>query len=167
MSTLQSVRQGLGRTWETLAEGWHRLRETAGQALTRFMPLHKGGELERWEDQFIARSPGWGLLAVEVHEDDEQLNVRLEVPGMDKDHFDIDVVDNVLVVRGEKRVQQEQRKGRMHIMECAYGAFERAIPLPVDVEGDRATATYRHGVLRVSLPKRHVARARRIPVNAV
>jgi HSP20 family protein len=84
---------------------------------------------------------------------------------MEPDKFDIDVVDNYLVVRGEKRVQQEQREGRFHVMECAYGRFERALPLPVEVEGHKATARYRRGVLTVSLPKHERARARRIQIN--
>jgi len=68
-------------------------------------------------------------------------------------------------VRGEKRVQKDQREGRYHVMECAYGSFERAVPLPVDVDGNNATAQYRRGVLTVTLPKHERARARRIEVN--
>ena len=166
MSTLEQVRRSLGRTWESLAEGWQNLRERAGQALTRFRPLGSRGDLDTWEDQVIRHSADWGLLATEVQEDDHALTVRLEVPGMESENFDIDVVDNHLVVRGEKRVQQEQRQGRYHVMECAYGAFERAIPLPVEVDGNNASASYRRGVLTVKLPKVELARTRRIPVNA-
>lgn len=166
MSTLEQVRRSLGRTWESLAEGWQNLRERAGQALTRFRPLGTRGDLDTWEDQVIRHSADWGLLATEVQEDDHALTVRLEVPGMESENFDIDVVDNHLVVRGEKRVQQEQRQGRYHVMECAYGAFERAIPLPVEVDGNNASASYRRGVLTVRLPKEAHAKTRRIPVDA-
>lgn len=166
MSTLEQVRRSLGRTWESLAEGWHNLRERAGQALTRFRPLGSRDDLDTWEDQVIHHSAGWGLLATEVQEDDDSLTVRLEVPGMESDNFDIDVVEGYLVVRGEKRVRQEQRQGRFHVMECAYGSFERAIPLPVEVDGNSASARYRRGVLTVSLPKLQTAKTRRIPVDA-
>lgn len=166
MSTLEQVRRSLGRTWESLAEGWQSLRERAGQALTRFRPLGTRDDMDTWEDQVIRHSADWGLLAVEVREDDDSLVVRLEVPGMERDDFDIDVSEGYLVVRGEKRVQQEQRRGRYHVMECAYGSFERAILLPVEVDGHNASASYRRGVLTVSLPKTGRAKARRITVNA-
>lgn len=166
MSTLEQVRHSLGRTWEALSEGWQALRERAGQAMTRFKPLGRRGDLDTWEDQVIRHSSDWGLLATEVQEDEHNLIVRLEVPGMDSENFDIDVVENYLVVRGEKRVQQEQRQGRFHVMECAYGSFERAIPLPVEVDGNRAGASYRRGILTVTLPKHERARTRRIPVDA-
>jgi len=166
MSTLEQVRRSLGRTWESLAEGWQNLRERAGQALTRFGPLGRRDDLDTWEDQVIRHSADWALLATEVQEDEHGLTVRLEVPGMEREHFDIDVVEGYLVVRGEKRVQQEQRQGRFHVMECAYGSFERAIPLPVEVDGSNASASYRRGVLTVSLPKAERAKTRRIPVNA-
>lgn len=165
MSTLQHLGDSLGRTWDNLSEGWHHLRERAGQALTRFRPLGHQGDLDTWEDQVMRRSSDWGLLATELQEDDDSLVVRLEVPGMAREDFDIDVVQNHLVVRGEKRVSRERRGGRFHVMECAYGSFERAVPLPVEVDGQRAEARYRRGVLSVVLPKVRRATARRIPVN--
>jgi HSP20 family protein len=60
--------------------------------------------------------------------------VSLEVPGMSSDDFHIDVVDEHLVVRGEKRLSSEEARGRFYVMERAYGSFERAMPLPAPVE---------------------------------
>lgn len=165
MATFEQLRRGLGRTWESIAEGWHTLSERAGQALTRFHPLESRGDLDTWEDQVSRYAADWGLLATEIQEDDKGLVVRLEVPGMDREDFDIDVLDDHLVVRGEKRVQHEQREGRFHLMECAYGRFERAIPLPFEVDGGSADARYRHGVLSVRLPRLRATAGRRIPVN--
>ena len=108
----------------------------------------------------------WALLAAEVRESDDAVIVRLEVPGMDADGFDISVVDDTLVVRGEKQVERESRQGRYHRMECAYGSFERRIPLPFRVEAGRAAARYRAGVLEVTLPKHGRYRARRIQVDS-
>jgi HSP20 family protein len=152
MSTLNQLRRSLGRTLENLAEGWQNLRERAGQALTHFRPPAKRDDLDTWEDQVIRHSADWGLLATEVQEDGESVIVRMEVPGMEKADFDIDVIDNHLVVRGEKRVQKERRDGRFHVMECAYGSFERALALPVEVDGHAADARYRRGILTVTLP---------------
>jgi HSP20 family protein len=167
MSTLEQLRQSLGRTLETLGEGWQRLRDRAGQALTRFRPLSRREDVDTWEDQVMQSAAGWGFLATEIQEDRDRLRVRLEVPGMEAEDFDIDVVDNILVVRGEKRVRKEQREGRFHVMECAYGSFERAIPLPVEVKGHEASAQYRRGVLTVELPKHERSRSRRITVQSV
>lgn len=159
MTSLDQIRR-------SLSEGWQALRERASQALTRFRPSARQGELDTWEDQVTRHSAGWGLLATEVQEGDHEVRVRLEVPGMEAEDFDIDVIDNVLVVRGEKRVQKEQREGRFHVMECAYGSFERAIPLPAEVKGHEAQARYRRGVLLVTLPKHERSRSRRIPVQS-
>jgi HSP20 family protein len=63
------------------------------------------------------------------------------------------VLDNMLIVRGEKRMQREREDGNYHIVECAYGSFERAIPLPAEVDANKAKADYKRGVLKVELPK--------------
>ena len=166
MSTLDQFRQRLGRTWDNLSEGWQRLRESAEHAMTRFRPLGRQQDLETWEDQVMRHSADWALIAAEVREDEEGVTVRLEVPGMEDDNFDITVIDDYLVVRGEKRVQSDRREGRFHIMECAYGSFERAVPLPAEVDGDMASARYRRGVLAVWLPKHKRAARQRIPVSS-
>lgn len=165
MSTLEQIRRHLGSTWDALAEGWQHLRERTEQALTRFLPPPGRRDVETWEDQLMRRTPDWGLLATEIQEDSGRLVVRLEVPGMERQDFDIDVIDNHLVVRGQKRFSEEHRSGRYHVLECAYGSFERAIPLPVEVDPGKADARYRRGVLTVTLHKHERARGRRIPVN--
>lgn len=167
MSTLNQLRDGLTRAWETVTEGWRELVERAGDALTRFHPPRPvEGELETREDRFAGGGARWGLLAAEVKLGDEHVEVDLEVPGMEPEDFDIQVVEDVLVVRGEKRMQRERTAGRFHVMERAYGAFERAVRLPVPVEESGATARYRRGVLHLSLPRSAAHRARRIEVRS-
>lgn len=168
MSTLEQIRHGLSQAWDSITEGWQQLRERASQALTRFAPVRHGGNIETSEDQISARAARWGLLAAELQENDDEVVVRLEVPGMDKEAFDIGVVDGrYLTVRGEKRVQREEKRGHYHVMECAYGSFERAMALPAEVDDSRARASYRDGVLRIALPKVRSARgARRIDVSS-
>lgn len=163
MATLQQIREGLHEAWENLAEGWQRLSRRASRAMTRFTAGgKKGEEADEERRQIELRSSGWGLLAAEVFDDGERVVVRLEAPGMNKDDFNVEVVDDYLVVRGEKRVERERREGRYHVTECAYGRFERAIPLPGEVLVDEAQATYNQGVLRVELPlNQSAARAKR------
>lgn len=163
MSTLQQLRKGVSRALEGLQEGWQHLKERASSALTRFSP--NSGETDLENRQLEAAAPRWGLLAAEVKEDDDEVVVQLEVPGMEKDQFDISLYDDVLVVRGEKHIHKEETRGRYHIMERAYGRFERAIPLNAEVDIDRATASYRRGVLTVRLPKAEHKVRRRIQVK--
>ena len=107
----------------------------------------------------------WALLAAEVYEADDAVQVRLEIPGMAGDDFDISVIDNYLVVRGEKQMSSERRQGRFHVMECAYGRFERAIELPARIDDSGARARYRNGVLTVTLPKNKASIRRKITVG--
>jgi HSP20 family protein len=93
------------------------------------------------------------MLGGDVFEDDKRIVVRLEAPGMSKGDFDIQVLDDALVVRGQKRFKREGTEGRWRVLQCAYGSFLRAVPLPAPVKSDKSRASYRNGVLRVELPK--------------
>ena len=112
------------------------------------------------------QSPRWGVLAAELSVDDDSVRVDIEVPGMDPQDFEISVREDVLVVSGEKRVSRERRDGQYHVLERAYGAFERAVSLPVDVDEAGAKARYEHGVLHVTLPRSEAHKARRIEVKS-
>jgi HSP20 family protein len=92
--------------------------------------------------------------------------VRLELPGLDKQDLDIEVRRDVLVVRGEKRYEQEPTSGRYRIRQCAFGSFHRSIPLPLPVIADKAAAHYRNGVMHIELPKAEHAHGRRIEVRS-
>ena len=161
MSSLNQLREGLSEVWDALVQGWESLYQRAANAITRFHPLTGKGELMPKDAQETAlRSSGWGVLAAEVFDDDDRVVVRMEVPGMDRDEFRLQVVGDRLVVRGEKRIQREETKGHYHISECAYGSFERAIALPDRVDADKAKAKYKRGVLRIELPKSDSQRRR-------
>lgn len=166
MATIHSLQRGLDRAWQQLNEGWNQLRRRASRALTRFHPRYDRDGLQRPGEQIPEQAPAWGLLAAEVRDFDDEVLVRLEAPGMEADAFDLEVEDDVLVVRGEKLVQTRDQRGGYSLMECAYGAFERAIPLPATVNPSRTRATYRRGVLEVTLPKDERARKRRITVQS-
>jgi HSP20 family protein len=168
MSTIHQLREGLNDAWDTLVDGWQRLYRRAASAITRFSPGEKGESRDTAAggQDIAVRSVGWGVLAAEVFDDDDTVVVRLEAPGMEKKDFDLQVLDNYLVVRGEKQVEREHTRGHYHVTECAYGSFERAIPLPEEVDSGRARATYSQGVLRVELPKAEFRRRRTIKVDA-
>jgi len=153
MSTLNQLRRGLNNALHNIAEGWQQFSELATQALTRFNPIHRPEDSDKLPLQIEHNSSRWGLLAAEVHEDKKYIYINIEAPGMDAEDFDIQVIENTLVIRGEKRVQTEASEGHYHLMECAYGSFERAISLPAYVNEKSANASYKKGVLKVTLPK--------------
>lgn len=160
MSPLEQFNKSATRAWDYLLEGWHHLWQRASQALTRFTPTSRRGELQTSADRIMEKSSRWGLLAAEVEENDDNIAVRLEVPGMQASDFDIEVIDRTLIVRGEKRVEREQSEGHYYLMERAYGRFERALPLPAEVNEKEAQAKYQRGVLWISLPKIQQAKHR-------
>ncbi len=164
---MSDIRQGFGSLWDTVTEGWDRLRERAAGALTRYRPGAKSNLPARDEidDASYVPSAGWAMLGGDVFEDERRVVVRLEVPGMDKRDFDIEVFGDTLVVRGEKRFEREDTEGRWRVLQCAYGAFQRQVPLPVPVRGDEARATYRNGVLRIELPKQQPSTPRVVQIR--
>jgi HSP20 family protein len=158
--TLENLKQSVSHAWDAMADGWRRLRESAADALTAFRPgksdtLPAAGMVD---DAHYYPAAGWGMLAGNVFEDEKNVIVRLEIPGMEKSDFDIEVQKNMLTVSGEKRFEHESGDGRYRRFECAFGAFRRSLPLPAAVETDKAMASYRNGILRIVLPKQMQAR---------
>jgi len=119
------------------------------------------------EHALESMAEGWRELRSRagVIEEDDKVVVRLEAPGMRRDDFTVELQDAMPSVRGEKRVDRESKSAGYRVVECAYGAFRRDVPLPVAVLADTVTASYRDGVLRVTLPKAEGARARRWAVE--
>jgi HSP20 family protein len=101
---------------------------------------------------------------VEVSEADGSVVVKMVVPGVEKDQLDISVTDNTLTVRGELRKESEEKKKNFYRQEIRYGSFQRAVPLPVEVEDAGANATLKNGMLTVTLPKSKQPKARNIKV---
>lgn len=91
--------------------------------------------------------------------------VQVEVPGVEKKDCHITIDGSMLYVRGEKRLERARNDSTYHITERAYGVFERAIPLPRNVDTDNAEASYRNGGLTISLPKLGGERGHIIPIS--
>lgn len=104
--------------------------------------------------------------AIDVDEDDDRYYVTAELPGLDKKDFQVQVVANRLVIRGEKRTRREENRKGATYSECRFGSFSRAIDLPGEVQVDRVDAEYRKGILKVTLPKSESSKARLIRVEA-
>jgi HSP20 family protein len=112
----------------------------------------------------LDRSLSWPSL--ELGETDKEIRITAELPGLDEGDVDITVEEGVLTLRGEKKSEAED-KDRGYT-ECSYGRFERRIGLPRGIERDKASATFKNGVLTITLPKSEAANenVRRIRVKA-
>jgi HSP20 family protein len=102
--------------------------------------------------------------AVEVAETDGDVTVKMEVPGVEKDQLQLTVADDRLTVRGEVKKESEEKRKNYYRQEIRYGAFQRAVPLPVEVDAAKATAELKNGMLRVTLPKSKHPKAQEIKV---
>ena len=152
----------IGHAWESLSEGWRELLSRSSDALTHFA---RDKDEEQKQHHALATFPRWSLLAGEVEETEKEVVVRVEVPGMEKEDCRITIEGNMLYLSGEKRFEHETHDSTYHLMERAYGAFQRSIPLPRDVDTDKAEASYKNGVLTVHLPKIGGKQAKSIAVS--
>jgi HSP20 family protein len=102
---------------------------------------------------------------VDIEEQPDRYTVHLELPGMKLEDIKITLEDNRLVIRGEKTRTEEQKNATYHKVERVYGTFERSFTLNHAVKSDKIEATYRDGVLEVTIPKAEEAKAREIPIK--
>jgi HSP20 family protein len=105
--------------------------------------------------------------AIEVKERSGQLEVCADLPGMSKDDVNVEVTDDAVILRGERKYEHEEDEGGIHRSERRYGQFYRAIPLPEGAEGENAKAQFKDGVLQVMIPMaEQKSHRRQIPVEA-
>jgi HSP20 family protein len=105
--------------------------------------------------------------AVDVYEDEHQVNLKIEVPGIDERDIDVRVENNTLTVHGERKIEKEEKEENYRRVERQYGAFTRAFSLPQTVDTENVSATYDKGVLKITLPKKAEAKPKQIKVNVV
>ena len=103
--------------------------------------------------------------AVDIFEQDGNIVLKAELPGVDPKDVDVRVENNVLTLRGERKLDNEVQKENYHRVERAYGSFSRSFTLPSVVDTEKIKADYRDGVLRVTLPKREEARPKQISIS--
>jgi HSP20 family protein len=158
----KTIGHEIGHAWDVVAEGWRELSHRSSSALTRFVHAK---DTAPPTGSALTPYPRWSLLAGEVEETAREIIVRLEVPGMEKDDCHVKIDGNRLFLSGEKHFERTSERSAYHVMERAYGSFQRVIPLPKSVVEEKAEATYQNGVLTVRLPKRVPERSRSIPVS--
>jgi HSP20 family protein len=125
--------------------------------------LFTGNLARTFDDEGIARG-SWSP-SVDIYENKEQIVLEAELPGMKREDFDLSIENNVITLRGERHFEKRDETDSYHRVERAYGSFTRSFTLPNTVSSEGATADYRNGVLRVTLPKREETKARRIEIK--
>jgi len=141
------------------------------------------GEMDRWFENFFPRGwmrpsrmewPSWGELAapfegcmpmVDVIDRDDEVVVRAEVPGVEKDDLDVSVSDNAVTIKGETKREEKEEKGDYYRCEISRGTFARTVVLPDYVDSDSVKAKFEDGVLELTLPKVEKVKRRSIKID--
>jgi len=135
--TLSSLRRDMDRLWD------------------RFFGEDLG--LTRWRE-------GW-TPTLDVSETKNDLIVKTEIAGVDPKDVDISLSGDTLTIKGEKKQEKEEKEEGYHLIERSYGSFSRSVRLPVEVDHDKVKASYKNGVLKITLPKPEQIKAKEIKVD--
>ena len=122
--------------------------------------LEPFGMFEEWPSQFVP--------SVDVSENDKEVRVSAELPGMDEKDINVTISDHLLKIEGEKKQEQEEEKEGIYRKESSYGTFRRVIDLPAEIDEDKAEAEFKKGILKIRLHKTSEAQAnaKKIEVKA-
>lgn len=112
------------------------------------------GSLRR---RYVGKSIAGLLLLIET---DKAIEVSIELPGMEMKDIEVTVNDDMLTVKGEKKIERQEEKKGYYLSERSYGAIYRTIPLPPGVDGEKAQASFKNGVLTIKLPRTPEAQAK-------
>jgi len=108
---------------------------------------------------------GAWIPAVDIYETNEAIVLQAELPGIPKEDIFIEVKDNTLTLKGEKKFEREVREENYHRVERSYGSFQRAFTLPGTVQQDKVRAKFKDGILEITLPKVEQAKPKQIRVE--
>ena len=139
--------------------------------ITRFDPFREFVSLQGRLNRLFEDGPGNGSTTtwapvVDVYETEQQdLVLRAELPGMNREDIDVTIEHDVLTIKGSKKLANEVKEDRYRRIEGSYGAFSRSFSLPDTVDGSKVSAEYKQGVLTVKLPFRAESKPRAISVE--
>lgn len=104
--------------------------------------------------------------SMDISETKDSLVVKVEAPGMDQQDIQISMQENLLTIKGEKKQEKEEKEEHYHRVERSYGAFTRSVRMPVAVDASKVTASFKNGLLTVTLPKTPASKGTTIPIKA-
>jgi HSP20 family protein len=144
--------------------------------LTRLDPLRDLATLQNRLNRFVRElyspeGPEEALTTsgfappVDVYEDEHNINLKIEVPGIDEKDIDVRIENNTLTVHGERKFEKEEKEENFRRVERHYGSFTRSFTLPNSVDPGQVSADYEKGVLKIKLAKKAEAKPKQIKVN--
>lgn len=121
-----------------------------------------------FEVEPFGKAPGTFQPKVNVADDEKEITISVEIPGMDEKDIELSLTKDTLTIKGEKKEEKEEKGKNYHRMERSYGSFSRTLPLPVEINTDKAEAAYKKGILTIVLPKteKAVKETKKIPIKA-
>lgn len=134
------------------------MRNEINRLVSEFVGNGKENEGGKWQGSC---SP-----AVDMYESEQALMLKAELPGFSKDDVQVEIKDNVLTIKGERKRESDVKAAQYHRVDRAYGAFQRAFRLPALVDADKAEAKFKAGILELKLPKAEEAKAKRVGITA-
>jgi len=103
--------------------------------------------------------------SLEVYEEPDKIVVKAEIPGIKKEDFAISLMDDILIIKGERKFEHEEKKENYLLFERSYGSFHRTLQLPKPVKADAVKAEYKDGILEIQLPKAEESKTREVKVT--
>jgi HSP20 family protein len=157
-------------------------KEREGKGLAPWQPL---SEMARWEremervfDDFLGRRirPFWGerwwpagdaasAPMLDLYDEKDEIVAKVELPGMEKNDIEVHLSDGLLTIKGEKKKEEETKRENYYRLERSMGHFSRTVELPVEVQGEKAKASFKNGVLEIRLPKSEEAKKKEMKVK--
>jgi HSP20 family protein len=136
----------------TTPDVWRSLRSEMDRLFDRFgfPSLRRMFDVEPWRPMSAFSS---SVPPIDMSEDDKAYKISAELPGLDAKDVDVSVSGNMLILKGEKRQEKEEKDKNYYFSERAYGSFQRAFELPASVDHDKVAADFSKGVLTITLPK--------------
>lgn len=143
--------------------------------LTRWDPFREFSTLQDRMNRLFQQSYGDGreealststfAPLVDVYEDEHNVTLKIEVPGIDEKDIDVRIENNTLTVHGERKFDKEEKEENFRRVERQYGSFTRSFTLPNTIDPEQVQATYEKGVLKIKLAKKAEAKPKQIKVN--
>jgi HSP20 family protein len=133
---------------------------------TPMNPVKMMNEFDRlFERPYTRPTADWNI-ALDVAETEDNYLVKATVPGINIDDLEITLEDDVLLLKGEIKQEEDVEEAKYHLRERRYGSFSRSIRFPMAVNGDAVEATYTNGILSLNVPKAEAVKPKRITINA-
>ncbi len=168
------TKRGKGEISSTKGEGLQHRHRRAINPFEEMERMFEGFSPRDWMRPMRWERPEWAILEapfegrtpkVDVVERDAEIMVRAELPGVNKNNLDVSVTDDNVTIKATTKSEREEEKGNYHRHEISEGSFSRTIALPASVQSDQSKASFKNGVLELTLPKAAPAKRHNIKVE--